>query len=75
MGGMVFPVNVPSLLIDDLDRYPPEPKYEENQPREHGGEEAFCDPYGRYDLTRRREPTSNKSIRKEAHRHNRQDRV
>ena len=43
---MRFPVGVPSPLIDNLDGYPPEPKHEEDQPREYRGEEAFYDSYG-----------------------------
>ena len=42
---MVFPADVPSLLVDNLDRYPPEPKDEEDQTREHGREEAFHNSY------------------------------
>ena len=75
MEGVAFLVDVPSLLIDSLNGYPPEPKHEEDQPREYGSEEAFCDSYGGYDLTRRHEPTSYKSVRGETHRHSRQEGV
>jgi hypothetical protein len=57
----VFPADVPSLLVDNLDRYPPEPEHEEDQTREYGSEEAFHDSYGWYSLIRRREPGSLRS--------------
>jgi hypothetical protein len=49
--------NVPSLFVDDLGRYPPEANHEQDQTREHGGEKAFDDSYGRHDLMGRCEPT------------------
>lgn len=55
MGGAVFPADVPSLLVDNLDRYPPEPEGEEDQTREYCSEETLCDSYGRYSLARRHE--------------------
>ena len=44
--------NVPPLLVDDLNRYPPEPDYEQDHTREYGDDEAFHDPYGWYGLMR-----------------------
>ena len=43
-------VNTPSLFADDFDRYPPESKYEEDESRKDGGDEAFPESYWRYDL-------------------------
>ena len=54
--------NTPSLLVDDLNRYPPESKYEEDQTCEYGGEEAFHDPYGWYSLVRRLESSYLRSV-------------
>ena len=56
MEGTVFPADVPSLLVDDLDRYPPEPEDEEDQTSEHGREKAFHNSYWWYGLIRRCEP-------------------
>lgn len=47
--------DVPSLPIDDLDGYPPEPEYGEDRTCEHGSEEPFRDSDGRNRLMRLRE--------------------
>ena len=54
---MRFPVGVPSLPIDNLGGYPPEPNDKEDQTREYGSEEAFYYSYGGHSLTRRHELT------------------
>ena len=58
MGDIVFLADAPSLTVDNFDRYPPEPNYEEDQTREHCGEEAFYDSGWWYSLTERREFTA-----------------
>ena len=50
---MTFHANAPPLLVDDLDRYPPESNYEEDQPRKYSCDEAFHNPYRWYGLIRR----------------------
>lgn len=47
---MVFAADIPPPLVDDLDGYPPEPKYEEDRTREYGSDEAFQNPYGWHGL-------------------------
>ena len=50
MGDAVFStVGVPTRT-EKLDRYPPEPKYEEDETRKHCSEKAFYDSYGGYNL-------------------------
>ena len=59
---MIFQTNLRSLLIDNFDRYPPEPECEEDQTSEHGSAEAFQDSHGWYSLITRGQPSSSQSV-------------
>jgi len=70
MERVIFPADIPSLLVHNLDRYPPESEHEEDQTCEYGGEEAFHDSYERYNLARRLEPGSLRRVGRQTYQQN-----
>lgn len=75
MKRLILPAGVPSLLVHNLDRYPPESEHEEDQTCENGGEEAFHDSYGWYSLMRWLELRSLQRVGRQTHQQSRQGRV